>query len=209
MADDANPFAQNQQHAANKKSSDQTVAGTSPTGQNPSAPVVQYVVQEKSLTGLGGWLIFWMILFGLYSVSFLIAFFICLAGTVEAGLPSGAGGAIVVETMIFGVLICVAYVLATIFIALQKKIARLLSFISIGLTSLYIIVICFTAMAIQSCHTSYSYDYLYPTSQQVCSGIGAGGVILLVGVILGALIYTGLVSLYFIMSKRVKQTLIK
>ena len=174
--------------------------------QQPAPQQVQYVVQEKSLQGIGGFLVFWLIVFGLYSVSFLFAFFICLAGIVESGLPSGVGGAVVIETMIFGLLICVSYILTVVFITMQKKLGRILSFVSIALTALFVVVICLTSMFAQFCSKSYSY---YGGYHETCSGIGAGGIIMLIAAIMGALIYAGLVSLYFILSKRVKLTLVK
>jgi hypothetical protein len=174
----------------------------------PTAPVqVQYVVSEQSLEGIGGWLIFWLIVFGLYSVSFLFWFFICLAGVAEGGLPGGTAGAFVVETMIFGLLICVSYILTVIFISMRKKLGRLMAFISLGLTALYVIVMCITGMTVQNCVRSYGY-YGY-SSGEVCSNVSAGVVIMLIGVIIGALIYATLVSLYFIMSRCVKMTLTK
>jgi len=169
---------------------------------------IQYVVQEKSLNGIGGFLIFWLIVFGLYGVGFLIAFFATLASVVDTGLPSGSVGAVAVETMIFGLLICVAYILSVVFIAMKKKLGKLMSFVSLALTALYIVILCITAMTAQICTTSYSY-YTSGYGQEICRNRSTGDIIMLIGLILAALIYAGLVSLYFILSKRVKTTLIK
>jgi len=64
-------------------------------------------------------------------------------------------------------------------------------------------VISVTSMVAQFCTTSYW------TGVETCKGIGASGVIMLIFVIIAALIYAGLTSMYFFMSKRVKATLVK
>lgn len=188
---------------------DNKISTKSEASRSDDLPQAQYIQQENSLRGLGGLLVFWLIVFGMYSVSFLFVFFFALASIAEDGLPSGTNGALAIETMIFGLLICVSYILTVVFIAMQKKLGRLLAFISIGLTALYAVIMSITGMFAQYCYQQYSYGYLDYGSHEVCSGIGAGGIIILIGVILGALIYAGLVSLYFVMSKRVKLTLIK
>jgi uncharacterized membrane protein YhaH (DUF805 family) len=90
---------------------------------------VQYVVQAKALDGVGGWLIFWMIIFALGAISFIMAFF--------TGLDSGSDTANAILTMIFSPVIAIASVASIITIATRKKIGLWVSVATIGITALY------------------------------------------------------------------------
>lgn len=57
----------------------------------PQQQQVQYIVSERSLEGVGGWLIFWIIVFILGGIGYIMVFFTGIeAGSTEAliTLPS-------------------------------------------------------------------------------------------------------------------------
>ncbi len=139
---------------------------------------VQYVVQEQSLNGLGGWLAFWMTLFTLGSLIFIVAFF----GAIESGVDESSS----VLLMVFSPLLAASYIASTVFIALRKKIAKWISLGALWLGSLYVII-----------------NTVVIASEQDLTMTGV------VASILTSLVLTGLMSLYFIVSKRVAQTLVR
>jgi hypothetical protein len=145
----------------------------------PAPQNVQYVVQEQSLNGLGGWLAFWMTVFTLSGLGFIISFF----STIELGIEEPSA----VLLMVFAPILAVAYILSTVLIALRKKIAKWASVGSLGLSALYSIISIIVAAS--------------EFGDTPVTGIVAG--------ILTTLVLTGLMALYFIVSKRVAQTLVR
>ena len=165
----------------------QPAAPTSqPTMSQQPQVIQQYVVQEKSLQGLGGMLIFWMIVFSLVAIGEIYAF--------AAALSSGSElGACKVVTLLFAPLLAIGYIGLTVLIALQKKLAVAVSFIVFGISALFAVVSGITTFASGASETSSS---------------GASGIPLLIAQILVSLLIYGLFALYFLVSKRVKQTLV-
>lgn len=195
------------------KSSEAELTATSvpeqPIQPMQTAPQVQYIVQEKSLNGIGGWLIFWLIVFGMGALGALWMFFVTLIAMITGVSSSGVGLAILIEMLIFSILMAGSYAVTTVFIAMSKKISVLLAYVSLGIAALYTTVTSITGMfaTTQSCsYDYYSYSYSHNCVEQ---GIGAAGVIALIGAILAAWLFAFLVGLYFKLSKRVQLTLVK
>ncbi len=146
--------------------------------QPPVDAKVQYVVAHKSLDGLGGWLMFWLIVFAIAGFSYTTSFFTLLG--------SGASNASDVVYLIFAPLLAVGYIATVVFIAMRKKLARLLAMATIGLSTLYVVVLAIIDMV---------------NNANGNLGTTVGG--LVTSVIAG-----GLMILYFVVSKRVKATLV-
>lgn len=168
---------------------EQPVSPTPPPtiGVQPQPQVIQqYVVQEKSLQGLGGMLIFWMIVFSLVAIGQIFAFAVALS----SGDLSGSDKVI---TLLFAPLLAIGYIALTVLIALQKKLAIMTAFGVFGLSALYSLVTAIVG---------------FSAGEQETSSTGASGVPLLIAQILVSLLVYGLFALYFLVSKRVKQTLV-
>lgn len=175
------------------------------------SPQVQYVVQEKSLNGIGGWLIFWLIVFGLNALSALWMFFGSLVGLIE-GNTSGIGLAILIETVIFSLATVAACTTTTVFMAMSKKLSVLLAYVSLGVSALFTTVVSITAMFSTYPSCSYGgYSYYYPELSSGCTDVhmSVGGIIMLIGAIIVSWLAAFLIALYFKMSKRVALTLVK
>lgn len=148
------------------------------SSQPPANAQVQYVVAHKSVEGLGGWLMFWLVVFAIAGLSFTTSFF--------TALGVGASDANGIAYLIFAPLMGAAYLASVVFIAMRKKLAKLLAISAIGLSTLYAVV-------------SSIIDMTTNTSGNFGSEIGG---------LVGVLISGGLIALYFIVSKRVKATLV-
>ncbi|HMQ09126.1 MAG TPA: hypothetical protein PKC31_01825 [Candidatus Nanoperiomorbaceae bacterium] len=163
---------------------------------------VQYVVQEKSLVGVGGWLIFWLIVLGIYALYGVIFTFIWISA-----LVSGSSDANLIVATIFTPLIAASFIATIVLITLQKKLGKLLAWVSFGTVALFVTVMGIVAMVREYCTSSYSYySYSYSSS---CSHMEASGIVMVIGLIITAWVGAGLVSLYFLKSKRVALTLTK
>ena len=146
--------------------------------QPPADAQVQYVVAHKSLDGLGGWLMFWLIVFAIAGISYTTSFFTMLG--------SGASNASDVAYLIFAPLLAAGYIATVVFMAMRKKLAKLLAMATIGLSTLYVIVLTII-------------DMVNNTSSNL--GTAVGGLVT-------TIIAGGLMILYFVVSKRVKATLV-
>ncbi len=166
----------------------------------PAQPV-QYIMMEKSLNGIGGWLIFFLICFGIAAVYGLIAFFVGLAALAEGSVNGPT-----VVTTIFTPLIAAASVLSIIYISMQKKLGKWFAIGTYALSAAYSTIMTITT-SIVACNAVNSYYSSYSYSSS--SSCGAGVVIAVIGGIFATLLVSALYSLYFFMSKRVKQTLVK
>ena len=146
--------------------------------QPPVNTQVQYVVQHQSVEGLGGWLMFWMVVFAITGVSYTASFF--------STLGTGVGDAIGYVYLFFAPLMAIAYLASVVFIAMHKKLGRTLAISAIGLTALYAVI-------------SSIIDMVNNKNDNL--GVAVGGLMTI-------LIVSGLMALYFVVSKRVKATLI-
>jgi O-antigen/teichoic acid export membrane protein len=143
---------------------------------------VQAVKNIQDLHGLGGWLMFFLICFVLSSLSF---FSVTIFGIFT---PTNTVTSIV--TAIFAPLIFSIAALSATLIILQQKIARYTSIAVYGVSVLFTATTTITAL----------------TETSITGGAAWGSAIVS---IFASLLVSGLLSLYFIQSKRVKETLVK
>ncbi len=177
---------------------------TQPVTVQPAQPgvSVQYVVQEKSLAGVGGWLIFWLIVLGIYALYGVIFTFVWIAA-----LVSGSSDPNLIVATIFTPLIAASFIATLVLITMQKKLGKLMAWIAFGTVALFVTVMCIVAMVREYCTQSFSY-YTYSYTP-TCSHMEASGIVMMIGLIITAWVGAGLVSLYFLKSKRVALTLTK
>lgn len=195
----------------NKDNNVQPVSTPEPVApQQPQAPQgydqqaypqqqVQYVVMQQSLKGIAGWLIFFLICFGIASLGYIVAFFSSMLS-----LPS----ALAIIGLIFSPLLAAGYIASIILISMQKKLGRLAVWITLGVSAVYSainsIIAYITASNAVSSYSSYYSSY----SSSYSSGYTARTLPIVIGVILASIVAHGLIMLYFFMSKRVKETLV-
>jgi len=148
-----------------------------PAQKKSSSSKVQYVVQQKHVDGVGGWLVFYLIVFVLVGLSGISAFFESL---------TTLSSATSVVTAIFSPIITVGSIYSVVMIATQKKIGIKTSIATIGAGAVYGAV-----NIVVSAFETHSSDPIAIT----------------VGSIVSTLVAGGLFALYFVVSKRVKQTL--
>lgn len=128
-------------------------------------PKVQYVVMQKSLEGIGGWLAFFLVVFGMDAVYYIMHTFADPAGIHTVTDP----------------LIGLAFVACTVLVSMRKKVALWAVYGTLVLSFLISVI-----------------NILTGDTDEV-------GV--MIGSIVGSLVFHGLVALYFFSSKRVKATL--
>ena len=146
----------------------------------PQAAPVQYVVMAESLKGIKGWLAFLTVLMGLGGILFTLVFFGSLLD-----ISTAAG----VVSVIFAQVVAILSIAAVILINLQKKIARYFSIASYMTGAAYLSVLQIVLSASEP-----SSD-----SNNVTTCIAVVALFLLTGAFM---------SLYFILSRRVKETLV-
>ena len=146
----------------------------------PQAAPVQYVVMAESLKGIKGWLAFLTVLMGLGGILFTLVFFGSLLD-----ISTAAG----VVSVIFAPVVAILSIAAVILINLQKKIARYFSIASYMTGAVYLSVLQIVLSASEP-----SSD-----SNNVTTCIAVVALFLLTGAFM---------SLYFILSRRVKETLV-
>lgn len=146
----------------------------------PQAAPVQYVVMAESLKGIKGWLLFFTICFALSGIAYITVFF-------TAMLDLSTASAIV--NLIFAPLVAAASIASTVLIAMQKKIAKWVAIGTLGIYALFSTVNVIVQFAVGASDAASSAP-------------------LLISAILVSLVLYGLWMLYFVTSKRVKETLI-
>jgi magnesium-transporting ATPase (P-type) len=177
----------------------------------PTTQNVQYVVQEKSLKGIGGWLIFWLICFGFIGVYGLLFTFLYLAALVGSESSAGFAQAALIESVIFTPLIAAGAIATIVLISMQKRLSVIMAWATFGLAALYVTILCITGMVVKTCYRTasfYSYSS-YSGGKEICENVGSSAVVMLIGAILIAWVGAGLFSMYFLNSKRDKETLTK
>lgn len=159
----------------------QTPAPQQPWGEQPPAKPsqVQYVVEKKSLEGLGGWLAFWMVIFALAGLGYIGIFF----STLSTGISSPETTLLAV----FSPIAATCFVASVVMIAMRKKLGKWLSIISLGVVGIYNVL-----------------NILIVPSEDANDNT----VTMKIGSTVISLVFTGLFILYFIVSKRVKATLV-
>lgn len=156
-----------------------------PQAQQPQV-IQQYVVTQQSLQGLGGWLVFFLVVFALLGIGYIMMFTQNISGLDDTGASR-------IVSLIFSPIIAIGSVAAAALIALQRKLAIVVSLSVLGVSALYSIISIIVAFVSSSSYSSYDSSATAPV---------------MVGSILATLIFHGLLALYFVVSKRVKQTLI-
>ena len=156
---------------------------TAPQYLPPQQPV-QYVniVNQKSLEGLSGWLVFWLVVFALSGLFYIIFFSGLLAS------PEPMKEAFGVVSVIFMPILIVSYIASAVLIAMRKKLAIMTSIATFGVVSVY-----FSIMMVISASKASS-----PAKETIPMTIG---------IVLTILVTNALFALYFFVSKRVKATL--
>lgn len=171
--------------------------------QTPQPTQIQYVVAQQSLEGIAGMLVLWIIIFSLTAISMVSAFFMYIFNPALNSTGSG------IVTIIFAPLIAAACLYAVFLIATRKKLAIKVSIGAIGVMVLQsiinTIVISATASTVVDELSSSSFMITEATTQTAQSALVGGAI----AAIMGTLLYGGLVALYFLTSKRVKQTFVK
>jgi len=171
------------------------------------------VVTKKSLSGLDGWLAFAVIAIGANAIGYIWAFFLAISSLV--GGAEGISLGIAIETLIFSLGLSVLCGLTLILLINRKKLAVLWTYITLGVSALYITVISFTTMFASTESCSYNYGggshLLYRSSMQRCETVGLPGeiIVILIGLIFATWAGTLLIAYYFKKSQRVKLTLTK
>ncbi|PID33515.1 hypothetical protein CR969_00355 [Candidatus Saccharibacteria bacterium] len=181
------------------KAEPQPAQVSQPVTQQPGAQPqpAQYVVMQQSTKGIGGWLIFWMVMFGLAAITYIYSFF----GAMTV-LHSANG----IVALIFSPILAVGYIAAVVAMSMEKKISKLITWASLGVSAIYS-VIASIVYYITSSHFNSRYDYIsYSYSRD---GVDVDSLPMLIAFILVSLVLHGLVALYFVLSRRVKETLVK
>lgn len=145
----------------------------------PQAAPVQYVVMAQSLKGVRGWLLTFAIIFGLAGLGYISYFFRAMTD-----LSTAAS----VVMLIFSPLLAAAFITATVFLAMEKKLGKWLSIGALGLSALYSIINAIATFA---------------------AGESSDSAPALISAIITNIVVAGLLMLYFFVSRRVKETLIK
>lgn len=166
-------------------------ASTVQPGEVNGAPQgqVQYVMMEKSLKGVGGWLIFWIIVFALAAIGYIAIFF-------ESMTSLSAASSIV--SLIFSPLLAAGYTASVVLISMQKRLAKLITYITLGVSAIYAIVNSIVDYATGGSSDGYYSSY----------GSSENSVPMLIAGILIAILMYFLVALYFMISRRAKETLV-
>lgn len=149
----------------------------------PQQPM-QYVMMQQSLKGVGGWLMFFIIWFGIVALGQIAMFFVSM---MNLSLPSN------VVSMIFAPILAGGYIASLVLLSMEKRVAKILSWITIGVSAIYSIVnmiVLFAAGGVDS------------TGERVT-------VFTLLSFITVSVAVHSLMALYFVLSKRVKETLVK
>ena len=171
--------------------------------QTPQPTQIQYVVAQKSLEGISGMLLFWIIIFSLTAIAYVSTFFVTIT---DPSLNSTGAG---IATMIFSPFIIASTLFAVTLIAMRKKLAIWASIGAAGIMLLSsIISVIVTATSEQSI-VSDAVDF-YGDSITVIANTASSEITgAAIASIMVSLVYGGLIALYFLTSKRVKQTLVK
>lgn len=154
----------------------------------------------KKTSVLGGWLAFFMVVFAIAGFANIGVFFAALAE-----LADGNGSASLAVSMICSLVAGGIFLVSAVLIGLQKRIARNVSLAALaaGVTSITLQSI---VSLIEICSTRPLYGYGYYSGYSGCS---ASNVVESIGLIVMVALAYGLVVVYFMVSSRVKETLVR
>ncbi|MDO4780782.1 MAG: hypothetical protein Q4A34_00080 [Candidatus Saccharibacteria bacterium] len=159
----------------------------------PQAAPVQYVIQAESLKGLKGWLMFYVVIFVLFAITGLALFFQSMTESI---------GAAEVISMIFGPIVAAASITAVVLISMNKAIGKWAAIANIAVFTTWSVIASIVSYA-SPATTTYEYDMI--TSSSASS---ASSVLMLIFSIIITIFFGVLHALYFINSRRVKETLV-
>jgi hypothetical protein len=89
----------------------------------------QYVIMQQSLRGVGGWLLFFVIIFGLSTLGYL--------GMFGNALDGGSDGAKRVLDLIMTPLMAIGFLTCVVLISMQKRLAVPVVWVTLGISALY------------------------------------------------------------------------
>lgn len=193
----------------NQTNNEQSAVGVAAAPQ-PQQPVavqqpmqqVQYVVMQQSLKGVGGWLIFWLICFGLAAIAYIWAFFAAMLNL---------SAAISVVMLIFSPILAVWYIASIVLISMQKRIGKIITWVTLGVSAISSVVTTIVSYvtvsdAVRSYDRYASYYDSYSTYSY--SSAAEKALPLVIATIIVSIVAHALIALYFFLSKRVKETLV-
>lgn len=93
---------------------------------------VQYVITQESLNGIGGWLLFFIVVFALTSIGEVGAFF----QTLTNGIKTASDG----MNMLFSPLMALGFLLSVILLAMRKKLAIMVIYASLATGAVYSVI---------------------------------------------------------------------
>lgn len=161
--------------------------------QSQAAPV-QYVVMAESLKGLKGWLLFFTVCFGLGAITNIAMFFAAMTKSPDA---------LSIVTLIFSPFTAIAAIAAVVLISMNKRIGRWAAIGSIALNTLHGIVTYIIAFVNPTVSTTTDYASMTTTTTETSLGVPG-----LISSILVTIIVAVFISLYFVKSRRVQETLV-
>jgi len=163
----------------------------------PQQPV-QYVMMQQSLQGVSGWLIFFLICFGLAAIGYIWSFF---ASMMILATATGVVG------LIFSPVLAGGYITSIVMIAMRKRLGKLITLITLGISTVFTIISSIIAYAVAG-DVASTIDRSYSLYGDSLSSTVSNSIPLLIAGIVVSIVIHALIALYFIMSKRVKETLV-
>jgi hypothetical protein len=153
--------------------------------------------------GVKGWLVFWLIAFGLATLWSLGWFFGVLATLVD-----GDGSAESIVTLCITPFIAASAITAIVMILTEKKLGRLFAQLTLLLAALWATILIIVGLATYC--SGYEPSTLYGSwyTYHQCS-VSGGQVVMGIGGILISWLAAVMMSLYFTFNSRVKNTLVK
>ncbi len=163
----------------------------------PQQPV-QYVMMQQSLQGVSGWLIFFLICFGLAAIGYIWSFF---ASMMILATATGVVG------LIFSPVLAGGYITSIVMIAMRKRLGKLITLITLGISTVFTIISSIIAYAVAG-DVASTIDRSYSLYGDSLSSTVSNSIPLLIAGIVVSIVIHALIALYFILSKRVKETLV-
>lgn len=162
---------------------------------NPSYQNYNYQQPTENYRGLKGWLAFFMVMFIINGISSLFIFLSSFVTVME-----GDAEAATIIMTIFSIVLGPLMLTTGVMIALRKKIGKNLALASILVSAIYMVTLASYAMFSSLGYTG-SYGYYRDSAATI--------VVTYVGAIIISLIIYALLALYFVKSRRVRDTLIE
>lgn len=177
---------------------------TDPNMQQPYQPVMQpntqYVIMQQSLQGVSGWLIFFLICFGIAALGYIWTFFASMLA-----LSTAVG----IVGLIFSPILAGGYITSVVLIAMRKRLGKLITLITLGVSAVFTVISNIVAyVMVSDVASAIDRSYSIYSSSDYASTTVAHSLPLLIAGIVVSIVTHALIALYFILSKRVKETLV-